>query len=72
MTARKPETKPPADKPPSNGVEPAPAPAQAPECIHCKKHAAFLGEVTLDRIGWWLHASCRRAVMAEVEAARRR
>jgi hypothetical protein len=60
--------------PPSNGVAPAAVPSSEPdhECIHCGKGAnGFLGEVTLDRFGWWMHSSCRRVVEVETAPWRR-
>jgi hypothetical protein len=58
---------------PSNGVAPA-APSNEPdrECIHCGRGADdFFGPVTLDRFGWWMHASCRRVVEVETAPWRR-
>jgi hypothetical protein len=70
MTKRQP----PADAP-SNGIEPAPAPAQEPEpatCFRCGHGGGgYFGEVVKDPRGWWLHSSCRRWVEAEAERWKR-
>jgi hypothetical protein len=61
---------PPINEQPSRGVEPAPAVTSAPdhECMRCHKgRDGYLGEVTKDRFGWRLHASCR--AVTEIETA---
>ena len=42
-------------------------------CIRCGRgDDAFLGEVTRDRFGWWMHESCRHWTEVEIEQAQGR
>jgi hypothetical protein len=59
-----PDQQPPADALPSK----EPAPVAERECIRCHKgNNDFLGPLTKDRFGWWMHESCR--AVTEREAA---